>query len=129
MFPHHTPSYPVHQLFLLCLLQTLDISCVRGPQPAWLIPRVTKLPEGGISGQTGIFEKVLLFCLQELLVIQLEPVDVDFDALGVSMGFTSNHKRPVPHQLLCLRPTSLIQYRTDLWFLRASMPSENLGDV
>lgn len=35
-------------------------------------------PEGGISGQSGILERILLSCLKGLLVVRLEPVDVDF---------------------------------------------------
>lgn len=96
------------------------------------MPQVTKLPEGGISGQTGIFEKVLLFfCLQEPLVVRLEPVDVDFDPLGVSMGFTSSHKRPSPiGSCVCGRQVLFSTGQIlSSWFLRASMPSENLGDV
>lgn len=32
----------------------------------------------GISGQSGILERILLSCLKGLLVVRLEPVDVDF---------------------------------------------------
>lgn len=62
-----------------------------GTPASLAMPQVTKLPEGGISGQTGIFEKVLLFCLQELLVFRLEPDDVDFDPLR---GVNGLHQQP-----------------------------------
>lgn len=83
----------VHQLFLS---PTLDISFVGGTPASLATPQVTELPAGCISGHTSIFEKIPLFCLQELPVIRLEPVDVDFDHLGGVDG------RPFPHQLLCL---------------------------
>lgn len=43
--------------------------------------RVTGHPEGGISGQSGIFERILLSCLKGLLVVRPEAVDVDFGPL------------------------------------------------
>lgn len=89
MFLCHILTYSVHQLFLS---PTLDISFGREPQPAWLPLRSLSFRgRGGISGHTGIFEKILLFCLQELLVIRLEPVDVDFDRVG---GVDGLHQKP-----------------------------------
>lgn len=57
--------------------------------------RVTGHPEGGISGQSGIFERILLSCLRGLLVLRLEPVDIDLDHLG---GVDELHQQPQdPH--------------------------------
>lgn len=53
-------------------------------------PQLTVLREGGISGQIGVSEKILLLCLRELLIC-LEPVDADFDHLG---GVRGLHQQP-----------------------------------
>lgn len=91
MFLRHTPSYPAHQLFLPCLLQTLDISYVRGPRPAWLCLRSLSFLRGAFQGRLVSLKRFLLFCLQELLVVRLEPDDVDFDPLG---GVDGLHQQP-----------------------------------
>lgn len=61
--------------------------------------RVTGHPEGGISGQSGIFERILLSCIKGLLVLRPEPVDVDLDHLG---GIDELHQQPQdPHPIRC----------------------------
>lgn len=51
--------------------------------------------------------------------------------LGVSMGFTNNHKHPSPISCCVSGWQALISTTWILssWFLRASMPSENSRDV
>lgn len=89
--------------------------------------RVTGHPEGGISGQSGIFERILLSCLKGLLVVRPEPVDVDLDHLG---GVDELHQQPQdPHTIRCcisiqcalLGNTWILSSR----FLRVLMTSEN----
>lgn len=65
-----------HHLLILLLHEGVDdtgMDLGHSPSPGH--------PEGGISGQSGILERILLSCLKGLLSSdwnQLEPVDVDF---------------------------------------------------
>lgn len=89
--------------------------------------RVTGHPEGGISGQSSIFERILLSCLKGLLVLRPEPVDVDLDHVG---GVSELHQQPQdPHPIRCcisiqcalLSNKRILSSR----FLRVLMTSEN----